>query len=240
MRFHTASVESRLPLTVCRQSSTQLTAITGFPPAPCCATDGARPWTRQVVHSKNTWGQEVMKQSKAAVVKIFLATAFTLGVGQQSYGQVFKCIENGRNVYSDKACSGERASMQKGAVSVMPSQTSSYSSPSTSYQSDYSGSAVQVNRGGGTAFSRSPSNPTGRQTISTLLPNGGSIDDRKKRSTQRRASPPPPPQPSVMTHCAGGFCNDNLGSQYHRIGGGMMVSPAGTVCRTVGSMVHCD
>ena len=181
-----------------------------------------------------------MKQSKAAVVKIFLATAFTLGVGQQSYGQVFKCIENGRYVYSDKACSGERASMQKGAVSVMPSQTSSYSSPSTSYQSDYSGSAVQVNRGGGTAFSRSPSNPTGRQTISTLLPNGGSIDDRKKRSTQRRASPPPPPQPSVMTHCAGGFCNDNLGSQYHRIGGGMMVSPAGTVCRTVGSMVHCN
>ncbi|WP_368921288.1 hypothetical protein [Comamonas aquatica] len=181
-----------------------------------------------------------MKQSKAAVVKIFLATAFTLGVGQQSYGQVFKCIENGRNVYSDKACSGERASMQKGAVSVMPSQIINYGSSSTSYQNDYSGNDVSANRSGGTAFSRSPSNPVGRKTISTLLPNGGSIDDRKKRSTQRRASPPPPPQPSVMTHCAGGFCNDNLGSQYHRIGGGMMVSPAGKVCRTEGSMVYCN
>lgn len=183
-----------------------------------------------------------MKQSKAAVVKIFLATAFTLGAAQLSYGQVFKCIEGGRNVYSDKPCSGERASIQKGAVSVMPSQSSNYSSPSTSYQSDYSGSAVQVNRGGGTAFSRSPSNPTGRQTISTLLPNGGSIDDRKKRSTQRRASPPPPPPPSVMTHCAGGFCYDNQGGTYHGHGPGSvtMTSPSGGTCVRVGDMVHCN
>lgn len=216
-------------------------------PAPCCATDGARPWARQVVHSKKTWGQEAMKQSKAAVLKIFLATAFTLGVGQQSYGRVFKCIENGRNVYSDKACSGDRASMQKGAVSVMPSQSSSYSSPSTNYQGGYSRSAVQVNRGGGTAgggtaFSRSPSNPTGRQTISTLLPNGGSIDDRKKRSTQSQASPPPPPQPSVMTHCAGGFCYDNQGGTYHSHGPGSvtMTSPSGGTCVRVGGMVHCN
>ncbi|GEM_PF-3245460 len=189
---------------------------------------------------ENTWGQEVMKQSKAAVLKIFLATAFTLGVGQQSYGQVFKCIENGRNVYSDKPCSGERATMQKGAVSVMPSQIINYGSSSTSYQNDYSGNDVSVNRSGGTAFSRSPSNPAGRKTISTLLPNGGSIDDRKKRSTQRRASPPPPP--SVMTHCAGGFCYDNQGGTYHGHGPGSvtMTSPSGGTCVRVGDMVHCN
>lgn len=185
-----------------------------------------------------------MKQSKAAVVKIFLATAFTLGVGQQSYGQVFKCFENGRNVYSDKACSGDRASMQNGAVSVMPSQSSNYSSSSTSYQSDYSEGAPSVNRGGrggGTAFSRSPSNPTGRKTISTLLPNGGSIDDRKKQSNQRRASPPPPPAPTTM-NCSGAFCYDNQGGTYHSHGPGSvtMTSPSGGTCVRVGDMVHCN
>ena len=229
--------------------------ITGFAPAPCPATAGATPWARQVVHSKNTWGQEVMKQSKAAVVKIFLATAFTLGVGQQSYGQVFKCIENGRNVYSDKPCSGERATMQKGAVSVMPSQSSSYSSPSTNYQGDYSRSAVQVNRGGGTAgggtaFSRSPSNPTGRQTISTLLPNGGSIAEREAFERRQHSQSQPSPTTSIPDsgpkvrrlekEKAPGKYVDSTGEVWRsKAGTDRLIGQDGQVCRVTGGTVRC-
>lgn len=236
--------------------------ITGFAPAPCPATAGATPWARQVVHSKNTWGQEVMKQSKAAVVKIFLATAFTLGVGQQSYGQVFKCIENGRNVYSDKPCSGERATMQKGAVSVMPSQSSSYRSPSTSYQyrspstsyqSDYSEGAPSVNRGGrggGTAFAISPSNPTGRPTISKLLPGGGSIADREAFERSQRSQSQPSPTTSIPDsgpkvrrlekEKAPGKYVDSTGEVWRsKAGTDRLIGQDGQACRVSGSMVRC-
>lgn len=222
----------------------------GLAPAPCCATDGARPWAQQLVHSKKNWGQEVMKQSKAAVVKIFLATAFTLGVGQQSYGQVFKCIENGRNVYSDKACSGDRASMQKGAVSVMPSQSSSYSSPSTNYQGGYSRSAVQVNRGGGTAFSRSPSNPTGRQTISKLLPGGGSIAEREAFERRQHSQSQPSPTTSIPDsgpkvrqlekEKAPGKYVDSTGEVWRsKAGTDRLIGQDGQVCRVTGGTVRC-
>lgn len=181
-----------------------------------------------------------MRQSRVTALRLFSATALALGLGQHAYSQVFKCIENGRNVYSDKPCNGDRAPIHKGAVSVMPSQQSNYYSPPPNYQNDYYENSAPANNSGGQAFSRSPSNPNGRPTISKLLPNGGSIADRQKRSSSRKSAPPPPPQPSTMTHCAGGFCNDNLGSQYHRIGGGMMVSPSGKVCNTVGDMVYCN
>lgn len=180
-----------------------------------------------------------MSQSKEAALQIFLAAVVTLGWGQHAYGQVFKCYENGRNVYSDKPCKGESTPMQKGSVSVMPSQGGNSYSPSPNYQSNYPTTTTPANRGGGTAFARSPSTPAGRQTISTLLPNGGSINDRKKSSTSKKSTSSP--QPSSMTHCAGGFCYDNQGGTYHKIGNSRaMVSPSGKVCQTVSNMVQCN
>lgn len=179
-----------------------------------------------------------MGQSKEVTLKIFLAAAVSLGLGQHAYGQVFKCFENGRNVYSDKPCKGDSAPMQKGSVSVMPSQGGGSYSPSAFPQSNYPTTTSPVNRSGGKAFARSPSTPEGRKTISTLLPNGGSIADRKKQSSQRKAPPAPPP--SVMTHCAGGFCYDTQGETHHNIGGGLTVNTQGKVCQTVGNIVQCN
>lgn len=191
-----------------------------------------------------------MKQSKAAVLQIFLTAALALGAAQHSYGQVFKCIEGGRNVYSDKPCSGERTSMQKGAVSVMPSHSSNYSSPSTSYQSDYSGSAAPVNRGGGTAFSQSPSTPAGRPTISKLLPGGGSIADREafERSQHSQSQPSPttsipnsgPKVRRLAKEKSPGKYVDSTGEVWRsKVGTDRLIGQDGQACRVTGSTVRC-
>lgn len=59
-------------------------------------------------------------------------------------------------------------------------------------------------------------------------------------TTDTTPSPPPPPSPSVITHCAGGFCYDNMGGVYHRHGNGTtMTGPSGGTCIQTGSMVNC-
>ena len=48
------------------------------------------------------------------------------------------------------------------------------------------------------------------------------------------------PPPSVMTHCAGGFCYDNQGGVYHQHGGGTtMTGPNGRTCIRTGATVQC-
>ena len=51
---------------------------------------------------------------------------------------------------------------------------------------------------------------------------------------------PPPASPSVLTHCTGGICQDNLGGVYHPHGNGAtMTGPNGGTCIQTGSMVQC-
>ena len=54
------------------------------------------------------------------------------------------------------------------------------------------------------------------------------------------AAQPASPAPSVMTHCAGGFCHDNQGGVYHQHGNGTtMTGPDGRTCTQAGGMVQC-
>lgn len=55
-----------------------------------------------------------------------------------------------------------------------------------------------------------------------------------------RAMSAPPPSPSVITHCAGGFCHDNMGGVYHQHGNGTtMTGPKGNTCVQTGAMINC-
>ncbi|RRD41135.1 hypothetical protein EII18_10765 [Comamonadaceae bacterium OH3737_COT-264] len=49
------------------------------------------------------------------------------------------------------------------------------------------------------------------------------------------------PEPSVMTHCSGGFCYDNVGGVYHHHGSGSstMTGPSGGTCVRTGATVVC-
>jgi len=47
------------------------------------------------------------------------------------------------------------------------------------------------------------------------------------------------PKPTVMTHCNGGFCYDNLGGAYHRNGDKLMTGPGGSACMVMGNTVQC-
>lgn len=52
--------------------------------------------------------------------------------------------------------------------------------------------------------------------------------------------PAPPPAPSVITHCGGGICHDNLGGVYQQHGNGpTMTGPSGSTCIQSGIMVQC-
>lgn len=67
----------------------------------------------------------------------------------------------------------------------------------------------------------------------------------RPKTRAERGLPPlrtgnPNPAPSVMTHCAGGFCHDNQGGVYHQHGNGTtMTGPSGSTCVQTGSMVQC-
>ena len=53
-------------------------------------------------------------------------------------------------------------------------------------------------------------------------------------------TPSAPPAPSVITHCAGGFCYDNMGGVYHSHGNGKtMTGPTGSTCIRTGSTMEC-
>ncbi len=48
------------------------------------------------------------------------------------------------------------------------------------------------------------------------------------------------PAPSVITHCAGGFCHDNMGGTYHDNGNGTtMTGPNGRTCIKTGDTLNC-
>lgn len=49
------------------------------------------------------------------------------------------------------------------------------------------------------------------------------------------------PSPSVATHCAGGFCYDNMGKTYHDHGNGStFTGPNGRTCIKAGDTLNCQ
>lgn len=79
---------------------------------------------------------------------------------------------------------------------------------------------------------KSSSPPSKTRAQRGLPPNqsGGSMTDLSNSS----------PVPSVMTHCAGGFCYDNAGGVYPQHGNGRtMTGPNGNTCIRTGTMINC-
>lgn len=48
------------------------------------------------------------------------------------------------------------------------------------------------------------------------------------------------PQPTNITNCGGGFCNDNQGGVYHRVSPDFMTGPNGQACHRAGAMWNCN
>jgi hypothetical protein len=47
-------------------------------------------------------------------------------------------------------------------------------------------------------------------------------------------------RPVTFTHCDPGFCYDNLGGVYHRVGPGSMTGPNGVACHWSGTSWTCN
>lgn len=199
------------------------------------------------------------KQSGATMVKTGIAFALALsGLSAPAYSQVFKCVNQyGKTTFSDKPC----ANSDKGSIAHKGQTPEQAINAQRQYEEALASKAAQQTRQQGFDYSEpsqtagfAPQRPTAmpndtgpgkRATISTLMPDGAGFAQkeaaRQQRLQERRAQRSvSPPQPTTMTHCTSGFCYDNQGSPYSRMGGGAMVSPSGKICQTVGSMVQCN
>lgn len=191
------------------------------------------------------------------MVKTGLTAALLLvTLGLPAHGQVFKCTDqSGHVTFSDRLCNhGKNEIAHRGFSQreLYEQEIQRQEAVNRQTASAYRRSLIETEQSdaGGYADSSStaePAEPTGpgkRKTVSTLLPDGAGFAQKEaaqqRRNAARREQQRSRPAPTSMTHCAGGFCYDNQGSPYSRMGGGAMVSPSGKICQTVGSMVQCN
>lgn len=77
-------------------------------------------------------------------------------------------------------------------------------------------------------------------SASSITNNGGRWDSNaeaaRKEEARRRAAA----APAVMTHCDPGFCYDNKGGVYHKVGPGVMTGPNGRACHQAGATWNCN
>ena len=173
-----------------------------------------------------------------------------------AYSQVFKCTDsNGRTTFSDQPChSSEKSSIAHRALTPRQqysreaehqramAQKSARQYQETAYDLP-PGQAPRQAQVPQSSPTTSNTGPGDKPTISRLLPHGAGIAQReaarRKELEERRAQEIRTP-PSAITHCSTGFCYDNQGGTYHKIGGGMMSGPDGKVCNSAGNMVFCN
>lgn len=76
---------------------------------------------------------------------------------------------------------------------------------------------------------------------STLKPPPRPARSRAPNQANDDFSPKKMPAPSQITHCAGGFCHDNMGGVYHQHGPNAttMTGPNGGTCIQTGASVQC-
>ena len=80
-----------------------------------------------------------------------------------------------------------------------------------------------------------------RVSSSSITNNGGAWDARaeaqRKEEARLKARQAPP---TIFTHCDTGFCYDNKGGVYHRVGADFMTGPNGRACHRAGNMWNCN
>lgn len=194
-------------------------------------------------------------------LKLLLFFSGILMMSEVAFAQVFKCKDaNGRVMYSDTGCS----SMQQGhKIEREKTMQQKYQERAQAFQAQQDKQARllreqereiqeredRVMRA--TAAPAEPAAPRHKGYAERLQErNDGvrSVFAKPKPSLAKSTSPQPsgttmtapPPVPSVLTHCAGGFCYDNMGGAYHQHGRGTtMTGPSGSTCIRTGATVQC-
>lgn len=173
--------------------------------------------------------------------------------------QVFKCKDaQGRVMYSDMGCS----SMQQGhmierektieqkyqeRVQAYRAQQEKHERKLREQERDMQEREAQAMR---EAYAPPPQRHKGyaerlqerNDSVRSVFapPKPSATQGSSSRSSGTTMSAPPPPSPSVITHCGGGFCYDNMGGVYHQHGNGTtMTGPSGSTCFQTGAMVNC-
>lgn len=187
-----------------------------------------------------------------------LASAFT----QYAEAQVFKCAgANGKIVYSDRACDQNASG---GIIMREPTLEEKIREREEAYAAEMRKQdrrAIEQER---ELIEQERREIAERREMMErrYQPEHKGYEERlreRNASVRSTVKPPPPqwrrapsqhaqnddnsnrkPSPSVITHCAGGFCHDNQGGVYHQHGNGTtMTGPNGGTCIQTGASVQC-
>ncbi len=185
-------------------------------------------------------------RTTAALAVLFAACAAS--------AQVFKCQDAaGKTIYSDAPCStsqtGQQLERRRTFEEKMQEREQAHEAQMTKEERrarEEERERVEAERRA-TAAAAQPKAPPHKGYAerlaernagvrSTLTGPASSLPPRRKNT----AMPTPPPAPSVITHCGGGVCHDNLGGVYQQHGNGTtMTGPSGSTCIQTGGMVQC-
>ena len=190
-----------------------------------------------------------------------LALLLSSLIGFGASAQVFKCKDpSGKITYSDSACGGAQQGTQ-----LLRERT--FEEKVTEREQAYAAQIAKEERRA-LEYARDQAKAERQAIISSMQPPAPPHKGYSERLAERNAgvqsvfAPPktraqrglppqnngqsigrPPnsaPAPSAMTHCAGGFCYDNMGGVYHQHGNGAtMTGPNGNTCIRTGAMVNC-
>lgn len=188
-------------------------------------------------------------------IKILISLSLC-ALATHSQAQVYKCPDNGRFTYSDKPCrhgsNPSGAPIRADGYSVVPGLGSTEVRRTQSF-GGYSAPEARTGQANtapqrGIAFAQSASNPKPRQTISNLLPGGGSIAQREAYSRSQRSNSPSAPRPTIdagpdiryLKQKPNGKYVDNTGEAWRqKPGTNSLTSTSGQTCRGVNGKLHC-
>lgn len=195
------------------------------------------------------------------MLKILIATV-SYCVAFSIHAQVFKCKDNtGKIVYSDTVCSSTQTGNQLFRERTFEEKLAEREQAYAAQMAKEERRAREEARERAEAERRAmiaamqPPSPRPKGYAETLAERNASVQSvfAPPKTRAQRGLPPErngggpmagpshsPPAPSVITHCAGGFCHDNTGGVYHQHGNGVtMTGPNGNTCVQSGSMVNC-
>lgn len=194
-----------------------------------------------------------------SVTALLTISALTL----PALAQVHKCKDaDGKIIYTDAPC----ASNQSGAlIERQRTQSEIYQERSQAAQAENRKQAQRLaqQQREWAAQSQRVEQPQGYDSgndwaarnaqrnaqvgASSITNNDGKWDqaaqrERIKQAQRDAAAMPAPatPQPTNITRCSSGFCHDNTGGVYHRVGPNSMTDANGRSCHRNGSALNCN
>lgn len=197
-------------------------------------------------------------------IGILLTLAFALP--SPSHAQVYRCKDaSGKTIYSDKPCdtgqTGRQIERQRTQAEIYQERAQAYNAEARKQQrnlaeqqrewEDQSRRAPQyqqapVVRHSGNDWAQRKALENAATSARSITNNGGKWDgaaqaararEREEESRRRAAQAP---KPTNITNCGGGFCHDNQGGVYHRVGPDFMTGPNGQACHRAGDFWNCN